>query len=401
VGPLAEGLKAALPFAVSREVPESAMARVCSTDPTRFWSKLLGAIEIGRDTILMDPGWPESWTRHADSIASNLRPSTEARILIPTSGSTGLPKFCIHDTNTLGSAARAYARRFGNNGAIHSVNILPQHHVGGLMPVFRSAECGGKVHFADYRDHESLAAAPFPLEQASLSVVPTQLRRLLADPSAVAILRRFALIFVGGAACPPDLLDQARREGLQLAPCYGATETAAMVTAMEPADFLAGATGVGTPLPHVRIEIDADQRVLVRSPSLLRAYLPPVDGFIRDPFPSGDLGTIDKSNNLHILGRADRVIITGGEKVHPEQVEAAALATGLVTAARCEGVPDPDWGHQVELWVEANPWKPEVRNQLLQELRSRLPAFAVPKEIHAMDDFRVNRGQTSSLKDNL
>jgi O-succinylbenzoic acid--CoA ligase len=217
----------------------------------------------------------------------------------------------------------------------------------------------------------------------------------------VAILRRFALIFVGGAACPHDLLENARMHGLPLAPCYGATETAAMVTAMDPADFLAGASGVGTPLPHARIEIDPDQRVLVRSPSLLRAYLPPVDNFTRDPFPTGDIGTMDEAGNLSIFGRADRVIITGGEKVHPEQVEAAALATGLVTAARCKGVPDPDWGHQVQLWVEANPWNPEVRSQLLQELRNRLPTFALPKAINAMDDFRVNPGQPSSLKDNL
>jgi O-succinylbenzoic acid--CoA ligase len=385
VGPFAERLKAALPFSLSPHVPEAAVVQVCSTDPTRFWSELLGAIESGRSAILIDPGWPDDWKRHAASVASGLAPSTESQILIPTSGSTGLPKFCIHDLDTLGSAADAYAQRFGAGGITHAVNILPQHHVGGLMPVLRSAECGGKVHFADYRDPTSLAAAPFPLEEASLSLVPTQLRRLLADEAAVTILRRFGLIFVGGAACPPDLLDTARKHDLPLAPCYGATETAAMVTVMDPEDFLAGANGVGTPLPHAQVTMDADQHVLVRSPSLLHGYLPPTEGFSRDPFGTGDLGSIDESGNLHIFGRADRVIITGGEKVHPEQVEAAALATGLVTAARCAGVPDPDWGQRVELRIAADEWNDAVRKQLIRSLQLHLPPYAVPKAIQ-LDD---------------
>ncbi len=156
MGPFAERLKAALPFSVSPDASEAAVVQVCSTDPTRFWSELLGAIESGRSAVLIDPGWPEDWKRHAESVASRLDPKPEPRILIPTSGSTGLPKFCIHDTDTLGTAARAYEQRFGKNGVIHSVNILPQHHVGGLMPVLRSAACGGKVHFADYRDSAAL-----------------------------------------------------------------------------------------------------------------------------------------------------------------------------------------------------------------------------------------------------
>lgn len=381
MGTFAKRLKSALPFSLSPYVPEAAVVRICSTDPTRFWSELLGAIESGRSAILIDPGWPEDWKQHATSVALGLAPSTEARILIPTSGSTGLPKFCIHDLDTLGSAAGAYARRFGAGGIIHCVNILPQHHVGGLMPVLRSAACGGKVHFADYRNPASFAAAPLPLEQASLSLVPTQLRRLLADEAAVTILRRFALIFVGGASCPPDLLDTARKHDLPLAPCYGATETAAMVTAMDPADFLAGGNGVGTPLPHAQFEIDADQRVLVRSPSLLHGYLPPTEGFSRDPFGTGDLGSIDESGNLHIHGRADRVIITGGEKVHPEQVEAAALATGLVTAARCTGVPDSDWGQRVELAVLPVRWSKTFLTDLTETLKPLLPSYAMPKTI--------------------
>lgn len=381
MGTLVERLSKALPFPLHGSGPGKTADRIDCADPIAFWTRLIGAAEHQYPVFLMDPSWPQEWKQHTETIAAPVAPSSGFQVLITTSGSTGLPKFCIHDTDTLETAANGYAHRFGSRGIIHCVNVLPQHHVGGLMPVFRSAACGGKVHFADYKNPESLAAAPFPLKEASLSVVPTQLRRLLKEKYSCSILRRFALILVGGAACPPDLLEDARKRDLPLAPCYGATETAAMVTAMDPEDFRAGATGVGTTLPHARIEVDPDQRILVHSPSLLRGYRPSVDGFVRDPFPTGDLGKFDASGNLHILGRADRVIITGGEKVHPEQVEAAALATGLLSHARCIGVPDPEWGQRVELIVEPAGSETGIAKRLLPSLATRLPSYAVPKQI--------------------
>lgn len=344
--------------------------------------KIMEAVEGGQSLVLSDPVWPAGWKRRMEKIASNPPAETGPPILIPTSGTTGMPKYCIHTAATLNCAANGFATRFGRRGIIHAVNILPLHHVGGLMPILRAGACSGQVHFADYRRADSLQSASFPLEQASLSLVPTQLRRMLANAAMKTTLRRFGLILAGGAACPADLLEQARQAGLNLCPCYGSTETAAMVTALDPEDFLAGESGVGAAMPHAKVTVGTGGQVKIESDSLCHGYLPADPGFIRSPFTTGDLGKMDSAGRLHIQGRADRVINTGGEKIHPEQVELAALSSGIVSAARCHGVSDTEWGQKVVLEVvlsdpSASP------EQLRGILAGQLPPYAIPKEVHS------------------
>jgi O-succinylbenzoic acid--CoA ligase len=350
-----------------------------------FADRLKAALQGGASMVLEDPAWPAAWKHEMAERASMLENVAQPAFLVATSGTTGLPKWCIHSSDTLLCAAGGYRERFGSRGIIHAVNVLPVQHIGGLMPFVRCLACDGRVHQADYRSAASLAEAPFPLEEASISLVPTQLRRMLQETEAAALLRRFALVLVGGAACPPGLLKQAREAGLRLSPCYGSTETAAMVTALDPDDFLAGTTGVGKALPHAGVGVDEQGRVHVQADSLLLGYLPAVEGFSRAPFIMGDIGSIDSEGNLDIHGRSDRVIITGGKKVHPERVEAAAVETGLVIDAACRGCPDEDWGTRVELDVTVRSATPELKSSLLAELKRRLPSYAVPKEIRIMN----------------
>ena len=96
-----------------------------------------------------------------------------------------------------------------------------------------------------------------PDQPVLLSLVHTQLARLMGVPQARAWLRQVAVVWVGGAALPEALSAQARAAGIRLAPCYGATETAAMVSALPPGQFLAGVSGSGQPLADVRLRIDA------------------------------------------------------------------------------------------------------------------------------------------------
>ena len=163
-----------------------------------------------------------------------------------------------------------------------------------------------------------------------------------------------------------------------------------MVTVMDPEDFINERKGVGTPLPHARIELNSEGRICITADSNLLGYLPFEPGFSRTPLISNDLGNLDRHQHLHILGRADRVIITGGEKVIPEQIESTALLTDLVSAAYCVGVPDLDWGMRVELTVvPAKPY-PHLEQLLLDTLKKILPPYAIPKTIHLTDEIPVN-----------
>ncbi len=371
-----------LPLAVSSS--EEPLSPLNGTSAASFWSGFLAALGKGHAAFVVDPDWPSAWKKHATEVASSAMVDNDKtfRLLLPTSGSTGRPRFCQHDIGTLSIAAHGYAARFADAGLYHAISFLPPFHVGGLLPAFRAVACGGRVVYADYRQPEALGRLPFPLRESALSLVPTQLRRILISRNGTALLRRLGMVLVGGASCPPDLLDLARKEEIHLAPCYGSTETAAMVTVLSPEDFLAGDASCGPPLPHVRLALDpSDECLLISSEANLRAYVPPVPAFTRDPLKTSDLAKLDQKGYLRILGRRDRVLITGGKKVHPETVEAAALQTGLCEDALCDGTDDEEWGQAVRLFAVPKKENVSRTESLLAGLKRLLPPAAVPKTI--------------------
>jgi O-succinylbenzoic acid--CoA ligase len=191
---------------------------------------------------------------------------------------------------------------------------------------------------------------------ALLSLVPTQLHRLLDDSAGVHWLQAFQVIWVGGAPLAEEDVARSRAAGLRLAPCYGSSETASMVTALAPEAFLAGQGGCGPPLPHAQLRIAPESgAVEVRATSLSPGHLErgrlcplaTVEGWWR----SGDRGRLD-AGGLTLLGRLDGAVHSGGETVFPEQVELVlqrlASQQGLPLAALLlVARPDPEWGQRL------------------------------------------------------
>lgn len=206
---------------------------------------------------------------------------------------------------------------------------------------------------------EALLAASrsWPTGPRLLSLVPTQLKRLLDHPSGLHWLQGFDLIWVGGAALPGDLAERARDGGVPLAPCYGSTETAAMVAALPPQRFLAGESGCGDALPDVDWRLASDGGLELRTPRLALGCWQPEqpDRLQRLTDAAGWWRSGDRARlrpGLQILGRLDTAMHSGGETVFPEQLEqrlqAAARAAGLaVDAVLLLGVPDPEWGERL------------------------------------------------------
>jgi len=209
-----------------------------------------------------------------------------------------------------------------------------------------------------------------------LSLVPTQLQRLLGQPRAVDWLKKFRAVFVGGGPAWPDLLEAAAAVRVPISPCYGMTETAAMVAALLPEDFLAGARSCGTVLPHARVEIVEDSVVRIGGGSVFRGYYP---AWRAEPmFETEDIGQIDSRDHLHIAGRRDAVIVTGGKKVAPEEVEAALRATGRFADVAVVGVPDAEWGQCVVACYPAGNG-PAQLDEVRAALSERLAAYKCPK----------------------
>ncbi len=312
-------------------------------------------------------------------------PPDRTHLMIATGGTSGLARWAVHTWETLATAAHGLRAALGG-GPVHSVCFLPLHHVSGLMQVVRSFVSGGRLVLADGR---ALGAGEFPSipDGAVTSIVPTQLVRLLERPDGATWLRRFRAVFLGGGPAWPELLDRARAERLPLAPCYGMTETAAQVTMMSPDVFLAGGEGAGGALPHATIAIvdettgavlapGVQGRIHVRSESLCHGFLPNITPDRRE-FLTSDRGRLGVDGNLTVLGRSDAVIITGGEKVDPAEVEAVIRATGLVDDVAVLGVPDAKWGEAV-VAVIAGAAKDRKR-ELAALVRSRLPPPKRPK----------------------
>ena len=238
-------------------------------------------------------------------------------LVIGSGGSTGGRKWCLQSWQNLEQSAASTGRWLTAIGIdpsrVRLVNPLSPDHIGGLMPQVRSQHWEAPllaISPSELKCPEALLQRSAELtadsREALISLVPTQLQRLLENPAGIQWLQLFRLIWVGGAALSPALAQQARKEQLQLSPCYGATETAAMVCAMDPSSFLAGAEGCGQPLGDVELRIEAKTNSIeVKTKRLSAGWL---NGSTLQPFAdaegwwrSGDGGQLN-ADGLQVLG---------------------------------------------------------------------------------------------------
>ncbi|WP_293352966.1 MULTISPECIES: 2-succinylbenzoate--CoA ligase [unclassified Microcoleus] len=309
-----------------------------------------------------------------------------ATIMIPTGGSSGKIRFAIHTWETLTASVQGFQEYFQLD-KINSFCVLPLYHVSGFMQFVRSFTTGGKLAIASFKTLEAGEKCDVKPEEFFISLVPTQLQRLLQKPDTTNWLSQFRAVLLGGAPAWPELLATARKHQIKLAPTYGMTETASQIATLKPEDFLAGNNTSGQTLPHAKITIcSASGEILcynqignirVNAKSLALGYYP--ERFDDSPyFQLDDLGFFDKNNCLNIVGRSSDKIITGGENVFPAQVEAAIKNTNLVADVAIIGLPDKDWGQVVTaVWVPANS---EVTVKNLQAaIEDKLSKFKRPK----------------------
>jgi len=152
------------------------------------------------------------------------------------------------------------------------------------------------------------------------------------------------------------LADAAAAAQVPVSICYGMTETAAMIAAQRPTTFLAGDRSCGPVMPRARVEIVSEALsailpiggtglVRISGESVFRGYWPTAND--AQSFTTADLGRLDVEGRLHILGRHDAVIITGGEKVMPLEVEATLLKSGEFDDVAVIGLSDAMWGQVV------------------------------------------------------
>lgn len=262
-------------------------------------------------------------------------PDDTAAILF-TSGSTGTARGVVLARRAIDAACVASAANLGWRPGDRWLLALSTAHAGGLAVVARCAAAGVPIELLEREADLATALARCTLA----SLVPAQLVQLLADP-AWRSPPELRAVLLGGAAAPRALLAEASARGMPVLVTYGMTETFGQVaTAPEPHGPLVALPGV--PLFAGTREVPA--RITITGETLATCYL---DGTpIAPAFVTADLGFVE-NGVLHVVGRADDMIITGGENVHPLQIEGVLAATPGVRAACAFGIADDQWGQVV------------------------------------------------------
>ena len=287
-------------------------------------------------------------------------------LILHTSGTSDGPKLVRLSRAAVEAAVASSSEALGATRDHPWLCCLPVAHVGGLLVVLRGVLLGASVRVDERFDPGAIAPSD---DIAFTSLVPTMLRRLL---DAGVDLGRFRAILVGGSGLPEDVRERAGRTGTRVVETYGLTESCG------------GVVYDGRPLAGSEVRIGGDGEIELRGPTLMTGYRsggpPPLsdDGWLR----TGDAGEIDERGLLRVLGRLDDVIVTGGEKVSPTEVEAALLTHAKVREVAIAGTKDPEWGERVVAWVVPDdPSDPPTLDELRVSAAVALPRHAAPREL--------------------
>lgn len=299
--------------------------------------------------------------------------------LIYTSGSAGKPKAALHSYRNHGSAAQAAVAVNDLRPGDRWLLSLPVWHVGGLSVLFRCLCAGAAVVIPE--TGESLATSLDRHAVTHLSLVPTQLRRLLSMATAPAGVDRVRVILLGGAPIPGAVLCEAVARGWPVCATYGLTEMTSQVATVAAAATNAMRVQAPHPLPGVELRVTAEGEILVRGEMLFLGYWE--QGAVRRPltsagwFATGDLGHLQEGGGLALIGRRDNLFISGGENIQPEEIEGALAALPGVEVAAVVAVPDDEFGHRPGAYVRMRTGPPDGA-ALRARLAEQLPAFKIP-----------------------
>ena len=321
--------------------------------------------------------------------------------IVFTSGSTGSAKAVVHSlANHFYSALGANQLMPLNPGDRWLIS-LPLYHVGGLAIFFRTLLSGATMVVPS--EKLTLAETLTNKKISHLSLVPTQLQRLLQSSDGIDSLLQLKLILLGGSPIPETLLDQSEELGLNINTTYGSTEMASQV-----------ATGKKDnhrilPFREVRIssEKDACPEIEVRGKTRFLGYL--YESGLSQPFDkngwfkTGDIGALDVNpkkiknfqpenynvgyrktlndqsdivHTLTVLGRKDNMFISGGENIHPEEIERVMYESGMLDEAIVVPVKDVEFGKRPVAFVQYK--KSANETELVQFLKQQLISFKVP-----------------------
>ena len=382
----------------------------------------LGALRAGVVPVVLDPALPAAELRatiaDADPLAVLADPAELAAATAPagasgaagpplarpmhyTSGTTGRRKGVWSGVLDPGAGAALWAEEADLWGMVPGdVHVVasPLYHSAPLRFALVTLLRGGVVVLPGRFDAARFAAACAAHRATTTFLAPTQLGRLrgvLPGDGGDGALASLRLLAHAGAPCP----DAVKRWALGvLGPqrvweFYGSTE--GQFTACRGDEWLARPGTVGRARPNRRLDVDGDGRIWCTVPPYARFT------YWRDPertaaawrgdaFTVGDAGHLDGDGYLHLLGRRDDLVISGGVNVYPAEVERVLGELPGVTEVAAFGVDDAEWGQRLEVAVVGS----VDERAVLDHARGSLPPARRPKRVHVVEDLpRTSTGK--------
>jgi fatty-acyl-CoA synthase len=369
------------------------------------FAPVLAEADLGAASVMM---WPDGTEAHDSAshwrevgTGRHVRASRRAsQPVLLTSGTTGTPKGA---RRRLGAgdplAALGLLERLPYRSGDTVVIGSPLFHAWGLASWLMTVATASTAVLIEQSDPRHVIETVRAHKADILVSVPTVLARILALPEEVldadqpSSLRAVA---VSGSALSGHLAERwMDRFGDSLYNLYGSTEVG-QATLATPSDLRAAPGTAGRPLPGSTVRVLGDDgrtvatgctgRVYVRSPFRFEGYTgggdkDRIDGLL----DTGDLGRFDRDGRLEVLGRADDMIVSGGENVFPREVEDLLATHPTVAEAAVVGIPDPAFGQRLRAVVVAAADSTVDGNELRAFVRSRLARYKVPRDVLVVD----------------
>ncbi len=319
--------------------------------------------------------------------------NTDATIVF-TSGSTGTPKAALHTLgahvyNALGSQQNI---PIGTNDCW--LVSLPLFHVGGFAVPIRTFLAGASVALPAPGTPLVDALRQFPITH--LSLVATQLYRMLRDEESTELLRGLKAILLGGSAIPRTLIERALGAGLRIYTSYGCTEMASQITTTREITVGELATS-GRLLPYRELMIDTTGEIFVRGKTLFRGYAEgdTVRSAVDEQgwYHTHDTGFLDSAGRLHITGRIDNMFISGGENIQPEEIEQALCSIPGILQSLVVPVDEEEFGARpvAFLWLADGVIINEAH--VREQLAVRIARYKLPVRFFVEPPLEENAGK--------